>query len=281
MANPERHHRKARVTAHVSLGPLADLAAATQKEVVVNGLRTGCKYHVKALAHNAHGWGPESPSSEAAETGSAPGKPCAPILEAAGPNKLNVIYAAPPARPSCTHVAIHLRESGTDGWQSVKGNVSADGARFEGTLLPRGEIGSKFALKDSYTEQLGLIGLVTEVLISGLQGGVKYEAAIAVTNAIGTSSTSEESDAVECEGDDVEVTGERSWEDRDAAARKRAMDVSDYESPPLKEQRIKQDGDATLDSLRRDPAAMAACAASLVSARAARERSQGASRGSR
>ena len=236
MANLERHHRKARVTAHVSLGPLADLAAATQKEVVVNGLRTGCKYHVKALAHNAHGWGPESPSSEAAETGSAPGKPCAPILEAAGPNKLHVIYAAPPARPSCTHVAVVLRESGSDGWQSVKGDISADGTRFEGTLVPRGEIGTKFPLKTSDNE-LG----ATEVLISGLKGGAKYEAAIAVTNPIGTSTISEESDAVECERDDVEVTGERSWEDRDADARKRAMDVSDYESPPLKEQRIKQD----------------------------------------
>mmetsp|Transcript_5884 Transcript_5884/g.9870 ORF Transcript_5884/g.9870 Transcript_5884/m.9870 type:complete len:81 (+) Transcript_5884:1-243(+) len=68
---------------------------------------------------------------------------------------------------------------------------------------------------------------------------------IVAHNCIGVSPNSPMSDAVECERDEVEVTGQYTREERDAEARKHALDVSDYDSPPPAEKRIKQDPSAS------------------------------------
>ena len=77
---------------------------------------------------------------------------------------------------------------------------------------------------------------------------VGQTALIVAHNAIGASPDSPESDAAECEKDEVEVTGGRTWKERDAEARKRSLDVTEYNSPPPAEKQIKRDPSASLAS---------------------------------
>lgn len=109
--------------------------------------------------------------------------------------------------------------------------------KWEGMLAASGAAGTKLNLLSP-----------TEVAISGLLGGAKYESMIVAHNAIGASPDSPESDAAECEKDEVEVTGGRTWEERDAEARKRSLDVTEYNSPPPAEKQIKLDLSASLSS---------------------------------
>ena len=52
----------------------------------------------------------------------APVAPAAPFLEAAGTGKLRVRFAAPPAEPACSEMAVYLRTIGGGvPWRAVNG----------------------------------------------------------------------------------------------------------------------------------------------------------------
>ena len=52
----------------------------------------------------------------------APVAPAAPLLEAAGTGKLRVRFAAPPAEPACSEMAVYLRTIGGGvPWRAVNG----------------------------------------------------------------------------------------------------------------------------------------------------------------
>ena len=148
-----------------------------------------------------------------------------------GPNTLVVLFAAPPARPSCTEATIAVREVGSKEWLQVTA-VRCPGlsTKWAGRLAANGTPGTKLNLLPP-----------TEVVVSELRGGAKYESMIVAHNRIGSSPGSPDSDAVECERGEVEVTGGRTWAERDAEARKRSLDVTEYDSPPPPEKHVKQD----------------------------------------
>ena len=52
----------------------------------------------------------------------APVAPAAPLLEPAGHGKLRVRFAAPPAEPACSEMAVYLRTiGGGEPWRAVNG----------------------------------------------------------------------------------------------------------------------------------------------------------------
>ena len=75
-------------------------------------------------------------------------------------------------------------------------------------------------------------------MVTGLEGGAQYHALINAKNAFGWGNDSPFGKPLKLKEDpsELEVTGSRSWAERDAELRKRAIDVDD-EAGPSKENR--------------------------------------------
>jgi len=75
-------------------------------------------------------------------------------------------------------------------------------------------------------------------VVTGLEGGASYEAQICASNDFGWGKSSPFSRPLKLKEDssELEVTGSRTWAERDAELRKRAIDVDD-EAGPSKENR--------------------------------------------
>jgi len=199
------------------------MCTAAMKELVIVGLRGGTSYQARALARNAHGMSNPSSVSAVAQPGVKPSAPCAPILVQAGPHKLLVVLALPPARPPCTSATLELCEcGGSCAWHVVKQGSTDQftlGADTPATIVS------------------------TEVVVSGLRAKVKYVARMVAYSALGASPKSALSDPVECEEEEAEITGERSREMKDLEGKKRAVDLEqlpDEMSTP-QEKRIKHE----------------------------------------
>ena len=185
----------------------------------------GLSYRAKVSAKNACGWGAYSPVSEPLTLGAAalrPIAPAAPLLEAVDSTSLRVHFSPPPVRPgdpALDFVAVYVSDGGA--WQTVDAAAS--------TLKPLGR-----AFRAG----------VESALVKGLSEGVTYRAKVSVRNIHGWGAHSPSSEPlqlpdgdescdpedpeVEAEGEaspEVEVTGSKSREERDAELRKRAVDV--------------------------------------------------------
>ena len=171
----------------------------TDQDVVAEGLEPLKSYEVKFCAKNSAGWGPSSPVSAALKIDDfVPLIPGAPVLEAVKKaGSIRVRWTAP---PGSTHITVFL---------------SKDGATKEMVDAASGKLGRG----DAYRASPGTC------LVTGLDGGAWYTAYITAMNAMGWSSYSPESKPLELKDDELEVTGSRSWAERDAELRKRAIDV--------------------------------------------------------
>ena len=85
---------------------------------------------------------------------------------------------------------------------------------------------------DAATGKLGRGGVARahrastgECVVTGLEAGVSYTSVIKARNDFGWSHSSPESKPLTLKEDELEVTGSRSWAERDAELRKRAIDV--------------------------------------------------------
>ena len=67
----------------------------------------------------------------------APVAPAAPLLEVAGNGKLRVRFAAPPAEPACSEMAVYLRTVGAGGvWGAVDSNTKRLVENGKGNCVP-------------------------------------------------------------------------------------------------------------------------------------------------
>ena len=171
------------------------------EDVVATGLDSSKTYLVKFAARNTAGWGEDSPVSAPLKINDfVPPKPGAPVLEALEePGSLRVRWAAP---PGSDFVTVFLRKNDAD-------EEPVDAAS--------GKLGSG----DAHDASDGTC------VVTGLDGGASYDAQICASNDFGWGRCSPFSRPLKLKEDssELEVTGSRTWAERDAELRKRAIDV--------------------------------------------------------
>ena len=171
------------------------------EEVIATGLDSSKSYEVKFSGFNTAGWGEDSPVSRPLKIDDfVPPKPGAPVLEALEePGSLRVRWAAP---PGSDFVTVFLRKNDAD-------EEPVDAA--SGKLGPG----------DAHDASDGTC------VVTGLEGGASYEAQICASNDFGWGRDSPFSRPLKLKEDpsELEVTGSRTWAERDAELRKRAIDV--------------------------------------------------------
>ena len=178
----------------------ADGVFKPDEEVIATGLDPLKYYEAKFSAFNDGGWGPDSPVSKPLKIDHfVPPTPGAPVLEAmeeAG--SLRVRWAV---LPGCTHISLYLSKNGAKELE-----VAATGKVEKG---------------DAHDASLG------SCVVTGLEGGASYTALMCAENDFGCSHDSPYSKPLKLKEDpsELEVTGSRSWAERDAELRKRAIDV--------------------------------------------------------
>ena len=195
-----------------SEGKCIRLPAAS--EVVVEGLFEG-SWEATVNAMNVVGWGIASLTSDAVAVlgPRAPPAPAAPLLEAVGHGKLRVRFAAPPAEPACSEMAVYLRI--VDSSHAAWGPVNHETRRL---------------MTERWAEGKCVPVHAGEVVVEGLSAGL-WEAKLSATNIVGFGAESPASSRVSVaagdDDDDVAIVGSQSWADRDRELRKRAIDIDD------------------------------------------------------
>ena len=174
--------------------------------IVVTGLSDQLKYKVSLNAYDGFCWGPRGPWSKPLKiVENVPDPPTAPIVDKVTQNsfrlRLNLM-------PDCTHGGVYLSH----------GSVQEQFCDKTLQLVAQGAIGpSAFKLKHG-------------VVISGLQPDTLYHVYISAASAIGWSKTGPASTFRTLS--DVEITGARTQEARDAELRKNAIDVDALDPAP-------------------------------------------------
>jgi len=127
--------------------------------------------------------------------------PAAPMLEAVDETSMRVHYTAPPKRPGAPDlICARVYTRAGDGiWQSV--DIAASG------------FGEENAHTTRWTD------------VQELSPGETYHAKICVSNVYGWGDDSAVSEGLKLPGPEVEFTGSRTLEERNAELRKRAVDV--------------------------------------------------------
>ena len=136
----------------------------------------------------------------------APLEPAAPVLEAVDQTSARVHFTLPPVRPgapphTCVVVSIGMLRDGSSEWKPVDSKTS--------TLSE----GRAHAVSS------------TSALVKGLVAGATYRANIIVKNAHGPGPSSNTSEGATLPDEELHVAGERTWAERDAELRKRAIDL--------------------------------------------------------
>ena len=184
---------------------ISDEVFEPNDEVIAAGLDPLKSYEVKFSAFNTAGWGEDSPVSRPLKIDDfVPPAPGAPVLEAMDePGSLRVRWAAP---PGSDFVTVYLSKNGAE--------AEAVDAATARTVKP-GRPGR------AHRASLG------ECVVTGLEGGAQYHALINAKNAFGWGNDSPFGKPLKLKEDpsELEVTGSRSWAERDAELRKRAIDV--------------------------------------------------------
>ena len=185
----------------------AFLPAASR--ALAKGLSEGVTYKAKIRAKSVCGWGEFSPISEPLQLHFKPTAPAAPVLEEAlDATSMRVHYTLPPVRPGTpAHkwLAIHVQPDG-GAWQVLDALSST--------------------LSDTPRKVVQLLsGSPSYAVVKGLSEGVTYRARVHTENIHGWSAFSPISEPLQLPVSEVEVTGSRSREERDAELRKRAVDV--------------------------------------------------------
>ncbi|EOD22655.1 hypothetical protein EMIHUDRAFT_368284, partial [Emiliania huxleyi CCMP1516] len=199
---------------------------ADSRVALVKGLAEGLSYRAQVNVKNACGWGAFSPVSEPLTLGAAAFKPiasAAPLLEAVDSTSLRVHFSPPPVRPGApAHESVTVYVGVGGAWQTVDAASS--------TLKP----GVAFRAGVGFA------------LVKGLSEGVTYRAKVSVRNIHGWGAHSPSSEPLQLPepaspvsgpassvsgpvsgpaSPEVEVTGSKSREERDAELRKRSVDV--------------------------------------------------------
>ena len=181
-----------------------DILFKTADDAIAKGLSPDVLYEAQVAAMNDFGVGPFSPVSAPLKLSSlrlpAPGVP---QLEAVSESSMRIHFAA---LHGCDHIVVWMRRVGETEWKAVD--------RKDGSLVtPSGS--ACFKPKD-------------DAVVKGLLPNVSYEARVSANNAFGWSVMSAVSAPLELKDPDaVVVVGSSSWEERDQALRKRAIDVDD------------------------------------------------------
>jgi len=200
---------------------------ADSRVALVKGLAEGLSYRAQVNVKNACGWGAFSPVSEPLTLGAAAFKPiasAAPLLEAVDSTSLRVHFSPPPVRPGApAHESVTVYVGVGGAWQTVD---AASSTLKPGVAFRAG--GGGFAL------------------VKGLSEGVTYRAKVSVRNIHGWGAHSPSSEPLQLPepaspvsgpassvsgpvsgpaSPEVEVTGSKSREERDAELRKRSVDV--------------------------------------------------------
>ena len=173
------------------------------EDVVATGLDSSKTYLVKFAARNTAGWGEDSPVSAPLKINDfVPPAPGAPVLEAVEePGSLRVRWSAP---PGSDFVTVYLSKNDAD---------------EEPVNAATGKLGEGQA----YDASDG------SCVVTGLEGGASYDAQISARNDFGWGKDSPFSRPLKLKEDpsELEVTGSRTWAERDAELRKRAIDVEE------------------------------------------------------
>ena len=175
--------------------------------VVVKGLTNGRTYKVSLEAHNGSCWGPRGPWSKPLKLADrVPEPPCAPLLDKITQNSVRVRCAL---MEDCTHATIFFKQGTTcTAWDHVTCTLLAPG---KGKATP-------------------LFKAMPGEVVTGLQPDTEYEVYYIVLNAFGWSINGPSSKFRT--RSDVEITGARTQEARDAELRKNAIDVDALDPAP-------------------------------------------------
>jgi len=191
------------------LVPGGGKAFAPTEDCVVSGLDATKTYRAKLFVKNFVAFSDGSPVSLPLKIKDhvplAPGAPVLEAVEEAG--SLRVRWAV---LPSSTVVTVKLaKEGGTGTFANVNSATSK--------LVTGQDNGKAYNAK------------VATCVVKGLEAGASYIALVCASNAFGWSKPSPHSKPLKLKEDPsgVEVTGSRSWAERDAELRKRAIDVDE------------------------------------------------------
>ena len=175
--------------------------------VVVKGVSDKSTYKVNAEAHNGSCWGPRGPWSKPLKLADhVPEPPSAPHLDKITQDSVRVRCAL---MEDCTHATIFFKQGTTcTAWDHVTCALLAPG---KGMATP-------------------LFKAMPGEVVTGLQPDTEYEVYYTVTNAFGWSIGGPSSKFRTLA--DVEITGARTQEARDAELRKNAIDVDALDPAP-------------------------------------------------
>ena len=212
----------------------------------VKGLDAETTYYFKLKAGNACGWGPSSPESAGMRLKAhCPIAPAAPLAELVDDTSARIHFTLPPSLPGTyptTHVEVFVKageRQGSGQWQvvdSATNTIKDDGDASAkpwpqpmadaSTRSKASEVQALLALMQAKAGTLpdpNIAGGVANV--KGLAPNQTYYFRVAARNAIGWGLSSPESAGLKVPDSDVECTGERSVEEKNAELRKRAVDV--------------------------------------------------------
>ena len=185
-------------------GPDALPVMLPSTQCVVRGFDQSVQYIAKVRLADTSGWSPDSAPSKGLKLASLrPIAPAAPVLEAVDETSMRVHFTTPPKLPGApkhSSVAVLIR-AGDGAWRPLDAATS--------------KIGPGKAHRAS----------CTMADVKGLSAGETYHAKISVKNACGWGDHSALSEGLKLPGSEVECTGSRTLEERNAELRKRAVDV--------------------------------------------------------
>lgn len=175
--------------------------------VVVKGLAKNSTYKVSLEAHNGSCWGPRGPWSKPLTLADhVPEPPCAPLLDQITQDSVRVRCAL---MEDCTHASIFFIQGSVRKVVDNNTHTLCNNGTGKATTAPRAKAGG---------------------VVSGLQPDTEYEVYYKVCNAFGWSHSSPSSPFRT--RSDVEITGARTQEARDAELRKHAIDVDALDPAP-------------------------------------------------
>jgi hypothetical protein len=177
--------------------------------VVVKGLASGRTYKVSLEAHNGSCWGPRGPWSKPLTLADhVPEPPCAPLLDKITQDSVRVRCAL---MEDCTDAGIFFKQGNTRAraFDSVTRTLVVPGTG-KAVPAPKAKAGE---------------------VVTGLQPDTEYEVYYTVANAFGWGAVPSPSSKFRTRSD-VEITGARTQEARDAELRKHAIDVDALDPAP-------------------------------------------------
>jgi len=210
--------------------------------VLVQGLDLRTKYKVRAIAFSSVGPSSESPSTTYCAADHAPIAPPAPDVEVLGDTSVKVGFATPTDVQVFYTTGVMLTfEAGGEKFSVIRPAGHPGPATFK--LVPAKELNDFVAAKG-----VGFFPPMNSVeTVTGLKADTTYAISVRARNQFGFSPPSPAT-TVTTEKSEIEVTGVRSSEERDAELMKDAVDVD--ESPA---KRAKQSAGGAVKRPRDEP----------------------------